>query len=168
MNISEVWLGGAYISIISIKLSRCAFSVLLSLSPGCVVPPYPGLLIYNPFRVLELTRRLFSHSPTLPFSPSPLLPFSFSPFLPFSSSPFLPFSSSPFLPFSISPFLPFSLSPLLPFSSSPFLPFSLSPLLPFSLSPLLPLLDHERITSGLQVHDIYTTHLRSYFNRFIL
>jgi hypothetical protein len=30
------------------------------------------------------------------------------------------------------------------------------------------LFNREQITTGLQVHDVYTTHLRNCFNRFIL
>jgi len=39
---------------ISIKHRRCAFFVLSSLSPGCVVPPYPGLLTLNPLASLTV------------------------------------------------------------------------------------------------------------------
>jgi len=34
------------------KLIRsCNASITIFVTPGCVVPPYPGLLIFNPFRV---------------------------------------------------------------------------------------------------------------------
>ena len=109
MNISEVWLCGAYSSIFSFMLSRCAFSVLSSLSRGCVVPPHPGLLIFDTFSVVTRSHfHAFSHSHTLTLSHLS----SFSPFRSISPSPHRPFSPSPLLSISPSLHLLFSPSPL--------------------------------------------------------
>jgi len=44
---------GAYKNLILFYLSRCAFFKFSFLTPGCVVPPYPGLFGFCPFRARE-------------------------------------------------------------------------------------------------------------------